>query len=282
MIKKEVRDFNLRHIFECGQCFRWERNTDGSYTVVAGRRVATLSMDYTNKTKDAGNLFIDIGDENDFNKFWREYLDLERDYGKIKDRLMQEDSVMREAIPFGSGIRILRQNPWEATVSFLISQNNNIPRIKKNISDLSKLLGEPICSYKGKKYYSLPSPEMLAEATEEMLSPVKLGYRAAYLIKSAKRVVSEGKRVIEEDVESLCGVGPKVANCINLFGLNRIDSFPLDVWIKRTMKELYGLEKTKDMEKFAADKFGDYAGIAQQYLFYYMREKNKSNTLTKK
>ena len=109
MIKKEVRDFNLRHIFECGQCFRWERNTDGSYTVVAGRRVATLSMDYTNETKDAGNLFIDIGDENDFNKFWREYLDLERDYGKIKDRLMQEDSVMREAIPFGSGIRILRQ-----------------------------------------------------------------------------------------------------------------------------------------------------------------------------
>ena len=274
-MKIDVRDFNLKHIFECGQCFRWNANLNGSYTVVAGNRIATLSMEYTNAEKTAGILNIDTASCRESEEFWRNYLDLYRDYGKIKEVLAERDDVMRRVIPFGGGIRILKQDSWEATVSFLISQNNNIPRIKNNIRDLSKLLGESIGFYAGEEYFGIPSPEALAKVTEEELAPVRLGYRAKYLIETAKCIVSKGRQVIESDVKSFCGVGPKVANCINLFGLGKVESFPIDVWIKKTMKDLYGIKKDDEMKAYAERTFGEYAGIAQQYLFYYVREVGK-------
>lgn len=274
-MKIDVRDFNLKHIFECGQCFRWNANLNGSYTVVAGNRIATLSMEYTNAEKTAGILNIDTASCRESEEFWRNYLDLYRDYGKIKEVLAERDDVMRRVIPFGGGIRILKQDSWEATVSFLISQNNNIPRIKNNIRDLSKLLGESIGFYAGEEYFGIPSPEALAKVTEEELAPVRLGYRAKYLIETAKCIVSKGRQVIESDVKSLCGVGPKVANCINLFGLGKVESFPIDVWIKKTMTDLYGIKKDDEMKAYAERTFGEYAGIAQQYLFYYVREVGK-------
>lgn len=274
-MKIDVRDFNLKHIFECGQCFRWNANLNGSYTVVAGNRIATLSMEYTNAEKTAGILNIDTASCRESEEFWRNYLDLYRDYGKIKEVLAERDDVMRRVIPFGGGIRILKQDSWEATVSFLISQNNNIPRIKNNIRDLSKLLGESIGFYAGEEYFGIPSPEALAKVTEEELAPVRLGYRAKYLIETAKCIVSKGRQVIESDVKSLCGVGPKVANCINLFGLGKVESFPIDVWIKKTMTDLYGIKKDDEMKAYAEKTFGEYAGIAQQYLFYYVREVGK-------
>lgn len=274
-MKIDVRDFNLKHIFECGQCFRWNANLNGSYTVVAGNRIATLSMEYTNAEKTAGILNIDTASCRESEEFWRNYLDLYRDYGKIKEVLAERDDVMRRVIPFGGGIRILKQDSWEATVSFLISQNNNIPRIKNNIRDLSKLLGESIGFYAGEEYFGIPSPEALAKVTEKELAPVRLGYRAKYLIETAKCIVSKGRQVIESDVKSLCGVGPKVANCINLFGLGKVESFPIDVWIKKTMKDLYGIKKDDEMKAYAERTFGEYAGIAQQYLFYYVREVGK-------
>ena len=157
----------------------------------------------------------------------------------------------------------------------MISQNNNISRIKNNIRDLSKLLGESIGFYAGEEYFGIPSPEALAKVTEEELAPVRLGYRAKYLIETAKCIVSKGRQVIESDVKSLCGVGPKVANCINLFGLGKVESFPIDVWIKKTMKDLYGIKKDDEMKAYAERTFGEYAGIAQQYLFYYVREVGK-------
>lgn len=274
-MKIDVRDFNLKHIFECGQCFRWNANLNGSYTVVAGNRIATLSMEYTNAEKTAGILNIDTASCRESEEFWRIYLDLYRDYGKIKEVLAERDDVMRRVIPFGGGIRILKQDSWEATVSFLISQNNNIPRIKNNIRDLSKLLGKSIGFYAGEEYFGIPSPEALAKVTEEELAPVRLGYRAKYLIETAKCIVSKGRQVIESDVKSLCGVGPKVANCINLFGLGKVESFPIDVWIKKTMTDLYGIKKDDEMKAYAERTFGEYAGIAQQYLFYYVREVGK-------
>lgn len=274
-MKIDVRDFNLKHIFECGQCFRWNANLNGSYTVVAGNRIATLGMEYTNAEKTAGILNIDTASCRESEEFWRNYLDLYRDYGKIKEVLAERDDVMRRVIPFGGGIRILKQDSWEATVSFLISQNNNIPRIKNNIRDLSKLLGEFIGFYAGEEYFGIPSPGALAKVTEEELAPVRLGYRAKYLIETAKCIVSKGRQVIESDVKSLCGVGPKVANCINLFGLGKVESFPIDVWIKKTMKDLYGIKKDDEMKAYAERTFGEYAGIAQQYLFYYVREVGK-------
>jgi len=275
-----VRDFALDHIFDCGQCFRWTKNEDGSYTGIAFGRVARIDYDAGSET-----LKIYGADEADFEAVWKSYLDLERDYGHIKKELAERDEVIRAAIDYGSGIRILNQEKWETLVSFIISQNNNIPRIKKCIDSLAELMGECAGEYEGKVYYSLPSPEVLASATVEDLAPCRLGYRAKYLIETAKQVVSEGIASLErlgstectlqetfETLKTYCGVGPKVANCIALFAMGKIESFPIDVWVKKVMNRLYGIDENdmKTMARFAEETFGEYGGIAQQYLFYYI------------
>ncbi len=273
-----IDDFDTDHIFDCGQCFRWERNEDGSYDGIAADKVATVSYE-----KDTHTLCIRGASEDD-RGFWETYFDLGRDYDAIK-RDLAEDPVMAGAIRRGSGIRILQQDKWEALVSFIISQNNNIPRIKGCIENLSRSLGEHVCTRGEREYFALPEPEVLAEASLEDLAPVRLGYRAKYLIETGKMVAEEGRESLEkladpalsheEVLEALRrypGVGPKVANCIALFGLGRLDSFPLDVWMKRVMAKLYGFSEkdVKGMAAFAAEKFGPYGGLAQQYLFYYI------------
>ena len=275
-----VRDFHLDHIFDCGQCFRWERNEDGSYTGIAFGRVAKIDYDPDEKV-----LMIHGADEEDFEAVWKDYLDLDRDYGEIKTVLAEKDPVIRQAIEYGHGIRILNQEKWETLLSFIISQNNNIPRIKKCINSLAETLGEYVGEYEGKKYYSLPTPEVLANATLDTIAPCRLGYRAKYLIETAGKVCAEGIGSLEalsscelsaketcEALRSYCGVGPKVANCIALFAMRKFDSFPIDVWVKKVMNTMYGIDENdmKKMADFAAKNFGEYGGIAQQYLFYYI------------
>ena len=281
-VKKGIRDFNLDHIFDCGQCFRWEKQKDGSYTGVAFGKVVSFSFDEKN-----GTLTIDNASEEDFQNIWRNYLDLDRDYGKIKKMLSRNDEVMRKATEYGYGIRILNQEKWETLISFIISQNNNIPRIKKCIENLAINFGEKAGIYKGKDYYNLPTVEKLASLSVEDLEPIHLGYRARYLIDTAKKVQELGG---EGALENLCddcyscqtaqeritkfpGVGPKVANCILLFCMNRYDSFPIDVWIARLMNKFYGIDESDkaSMESFAKERFGKLGGFAQQYLFYYGR-----------
>lgn len=278
-----VKDFDLDHIFDCGQCFRWEKNEDGSYTGIAYGKIVTMYYD-----KDREVLKLENSCEEDFDNIWKHYLDLDRDYSTIKKQLMARDDVIKTAIEYGQGIRILNQEKWETLVSFIISQNNNIPRIKKNINALAELMGEKAGEYKGRTYYSLPSPETLAAAEVEDLEPCRLGYRARYLIETARQIRQEGMDSLEklsdtgisaaQTVEALrryCGVGPKVANCIALFSMGRIDSFPIDTWVKKVMNTLYGIPENemKKMASFAEKTFGEYGGIAQQYLFYYITHK---------
>ncbi len=283
-----IRDFDLDHIFDCGQCFRWARSEDGSYTGTAYGRIVRMVWDPAKQM-----LRICGATPEDFENVWRRYLDLDRDYGEIKTYLAEKDTVIQAAIGFGSGIRILNQEKWETVLSFLISQNNNIPRIRKCIDSVAETLGEKIGTYDGKDYYSLPFPEVLAEASLEDLAPCRLGYRAKYLIETARLVQEEGVDVLEslgqpevtaDDArQSLCrysGVGPKVANCISLFSMGKIDSFPIDVWVRKVMNRLYGIEEknVKAMADLAAERFRPYGGIAQQYLFYYIthhREKDQ-------
>ena len=184
---------------------------------------------------------------------------------------------MEQAIRAGQGIRILKQDLWETIVSFIISQNNNIPRIKGCIENLSSMFGEPAGEYAGRAYYSVPGPQKVASLTAEELGPVRLGYRTRYLIESAKMVCEKGLPEDEEQLSALCGVGPKVANCILLFGMGRHESFPIDVWMARVMNQLYGIDEKnhKEMSAYAGSHFGSLGGFAQQYLFYYIREKNK-------
>lgn len=292
IIFHDVRDCNLEHIFKCGQCFRWESVNNGCqkyeykedspkeiqrYIGIASKNTAIV--EYELLTKEL--TIIGSGSE----EFWRSYFDLDRDYGKIKETLISNDTKITEAINFGYGIRILNQDLWETILSFLISQNNNIPRIKGCINNLSIYFGEEIPESKeiGEilkadfKAYSIPSPETIAELEIDDLSPIRLGYRAKYIIESAKQVLENGMPQNYEDLLELKGVGPKVANCIALFGLSKRESFPIDVWVRRVMNHVYGLPEDdfKSISDFAASNFGILGGYAQQYLFYYMREKSK-------
>lgn len=274
---ENVRDFNCDHIFDCGQCFRWNRKPDGSYTGTAMGKTVNVSLRPEEGSDDCGVLTIENCTREEYEGIWREYLDMDRDYGAIKDCLSSGDPVMKTAIERGRGIRILKQDLWETIVSFIISQNNNIPRIKGCIEKLAALAGERLDDYEGEERYALPTAEKLASMEPEDLAPVRLGYRAPYLVKTARAVMEEGLPETYDEVLALQGVGPKVANCISLFGLHDLSSFPIDVWVKRVMSEMYGFDEKdmKGMAAFAEEKFGKLGGIAQQYLFYYIRVKNE-------
>ena len=276
-IAENISDFNTDHIFDCGQCFRWQRQEDASYIGPAMGRIARVSY-------EDGRLTIDNCTEEDFRNIWYDYFDLGRDYGQLKRGLSQHDKVMQAAADYGSGIRILRQDFWETVVSFIISQNNNIPRIKGCIEAVCKQCGEPLGAYAGHEFFALPTPEKMASLDSEDLAPCRLGYRAPYLVRTARQMIERGgpeavKKELKkaEDplaaLQEFCGVGPKVAACISLFGLGRMDAFPIDVWMRRVMNRLYGIDEkdVKGMKSYATEHFGANGGIAQQYLFYYIR-----------
>ncbi|MBE6034972.1 MAG: 8-oxoguanine DNA glycosylase [Clostridiales bacterium] len=300
IVKEKIKDFNLDHIFDCGQCFRWNREADGRYTGVAFGKPAALKFEPYEEGGFEGKLSIENITEEEFQQYWQDYLDLQQDYGQIKAVLAEKDPVMAEAIKSGQGIRILRQDPWETLISFIISQNNNIPRIKKCIEALCEMFGKSAGSYNGKEYFAFPEAQVLAELSAEDLAPIRLGYRAKYIIETAKRVVADDRNLGQGDdsqkervrlkdfcqidtlqgyeyLTSLCGVGPKVANCILLFGMAKYESFPIDVWVRRVMNRLYGIDENdmKSMAKYADENFGQYGGIAQQYLFYHIRQLEK-------
>lgn len=277
VILKNMKDFELKHIFECGQCFRWDLQEDHSYTGVAFRRVINVRI-------EEDQIIFDHTNIDDFNHIWFDYFDLSKDYGKIKEDLSKDDDIMKSATAFGYGIRILQQDPWETLISFIISSNNSIHRIKKSVRLLSERFGERIGEYGGITYYSFPSPQAIYHLTQEDLEACGVGYRAKYILSTARAIVDENislEGFKEMDTEhcfkallQFTGVGPKVANCILLFAMGKLEAFPVDVWVKRVMEHFYFHQDTpnKKIEEFAREKFGQYGGYAQQYLFYYARE----------
>ncbi len=275
IIIEGIKEFNIKQTFECGQCFRWEVEEDGSYTGIAYDHVINI------KQRNQ-KIIIDNTTSEDFNTIWRRYLDLDRDYYAIKDKL-SHDKVLRRAIGYGGGIRLLEQDVWECLLSFIISSNNMIPRIKAIISSLSKKYGKEI-TYNGKIYYTFPKPENLYNKALDDLAFCRSGYRCKYILDAAKQVTEGTVKLnalkqmdtneARKELMKIKGIGPKVADCILLFSLNKYDVFPTDVWIKRVVENLYlGGEVTiKDIQAFASKQYGDLAGFAQQYLFYYARE----------
>lgn len=286
--REHIRDFHLDHIFDCGQAFRWERQEDGSYTGIAGGKIANIQFLPDGDCQEEGQIVLSNVTEDDFQRFWIQYLDLERDYKAIKEELAAGDDVMGEAIGWGQGIRLLHQDPWETLLSFIISQNNHIPRIKACIESLCENFGKKAGSFQGQDYYSFPEPETLAALEPEDLDLCRLGYRAKYLVGTARQVMEDGPERLRamalpevsgeeafDYVTRFCGVGPKVANCVLLFSMGKYDRFPVDVWMKKVMKDLYSLKTPKEIEQFARSAFGRQGGFAQQYLFYYIREKER-------
>ena len=259
-----VSDFDLPRIFECGQCFRWNADENGVYTGVAFGRAARIEK--------RGDEILISGSSEDFENIWRGYFDLGLDYAAIRKSLCIND-YMCEATAFGAGIRILRQDMWEALCSFIISQCNNIPRIKKIIETLCRLYGSPFSEIRG-EFFSFPDAGTLAGLSPDDLAPLRCGYRAPYII-SAAQAVSEGRIDLDalskgdpdtalRTLKTLNGVGDKVANCAVLFGLHMLDAFPVDVWMKKAIRNHCGPD-------FDPSVFSPYAGIAQQYMFYYER-----------
>lgn len=257
-----VKNFDLAQTFDCGQCFRFNRADDGSFSGVAFGKYIKIN----NENDEI--VFYNVTPE-EFQARWIPYFDLERDYGKIIDSFSFDEHLVTAA-KSGSGIRILAQDPWEALVSFIISQNNNIPRIKKIIESLCSLCGDEI----GESIYSFPSAERILSLGVEGLAPIKSGFRAKYIIDAAEKVAS-GEIELEklkgidetearETLKKIKGVGDKVASCVMLFGLGYLGSFPIDVWVKRVLEKYYPSD-------FDPKVFGEYAGIAQQYLFFYER-----------
>ena len=262
---EDIHDFDLTHIFECGQCFRWVPDGSGAYTGAAGSFAAKASVEGDTLTVEATG-----GDE----AFWRNYFDLDTDYGAIKKKLIGSEPRIKTAAEYGYGIRILNQDPFEMIISFIISQNNNIPRIRKNIESLCEKYGSRI---EGSSRNAFPEPAALARADEKELAAMKLGYRVPYIIAAAKRYMAEGCPACREELLDYLGIGPKVANCIMLFGLRDTAAFPVDTWVKHIMNDMYGFEETdvKGMQAFAKDRFGELAGYAQQYLFYFYRDRRQ-------
>lgn len=279
IILKNVKDFNLHHIFDCGQCFRFNRTEENTYCGVAFGHAVKISQNGSTVT-------LYETSERDFYDIWYDFFDFSRDYGEIK-KTLSSDSVLEEAVKYGDGIRILQQDLWETIISFIISASNNIPRIKGIIERFCENFGEEI-HYMGKTYYSFPSPERTMSLTKDDLSVIRAGFRDKYIMDAAKKIAGgefnlDSVKVLPTDeakqsLMTISGIGNKVADCILLFGLNRMDSFPVDVWIKRIMEYCYfdTEQPISEISRFAAEKFGSLGGYAQQYLFFWARE-NKIN-----
>ena len=279
---ENLDSFELKDIFDCGQCFRWNEQEDGSYTGVFKGNVLNV--------KKEGNKVTFKGICNgDIKEVVEDYFDLNRDYEKIKEHLSKIDDNMKKSVEYGKGIRILNQDLWETIISFIISANNNIPRIKGIIERLSKNYGKEI-DYNGEKYYTFPIAEELKDVSVEKYRELGLGFRDIRLYETTKMILNRevdldelgnnpNTMEVRDKLLTLSGVGPKVADCILLFSdLKRFEVFPIDVWVRRVMNDLYikNEDETKvnkkQIEKIAKEKFGDLAGLAQQYLFYWRRE----------
>ena len=298
----EVKDFDLRQTLECGQCFNFEKLDENEYLVIAKGKLLHVMQE------DDGLYFFDV-DVKDLRHIWVPYFDLDRDYTAIKNDIVDADPKLKPIVQKYYGIHILNQDFEETLISFIISQNKNIPQIKRSVRDLCQRFGEPIGEYDGVEYRSFPDLEALKKITEEEFREIKTGFRAPYLIDAVRRLAVDGPdRLIGDELKNLSsgearerlmqikGVGEKVANCVLLFGLGFREAFPVDVWIARVMEELYHDEMAAfvsennkdskgkksgtdvkisrpDIEEFGMKKFGKWGGYAQQYLFMYAREK---------
>lgn len=265
--------FDITETLECGQVFRFVA-TDGGYRLFAKNHMADIA--------DRGDHYELTADDE---LFFRSYFDLETDYAAIQTSL-EDGGALSDAIAFGRGIHILRQDPIETVFSFIVSQNNHIPRIKGIIERICDALGEDMGGYK-----AFPTLEALASAGEEFYASIGAGYRAAYLDRTAKALLDidiEAWKTLSSDelrkrLMELYGIGRKVADCILLFGFNRFDVFPVDTWIKKVFAADYPDVSADKMSTLLVQKYGKYAGFAQQWLFYFKRTKktmDKSNILS--
>jgi len=279
----ESNELSIPQIADSGQCFRLNKIADHIYCVIAFGKCLYMTV-------HSESLVEFDCSEAEYNEIWRVYFDMDYDYSQIHSHILEgNDSFLKEAVTFGKGIRILNQDPFEMMISFILSQNKNIPAIKKCVEALCHEYGENLgIDHDGNNIYAFPTPKALMLADKDTLRSLKTGYRDQYILNAA-RAVCEGSiqfdaltdassSVALETLKTVSGIGDKVANCILLFGLHHVDVFPVDVWIKRIIDEVYN-------GQFNPSLYLGYAGIVQQYMFYFMRygykEENSPSFLKK-
>jgi len=269
---RDACHFEPRHIFECGQCFRFVPD-NGGYAGVAHGRVLHVE-------KHGQTVRLWPCSEQAYHEIWHHYFDMETDYEKLLEAL-PKDGFLQASVSYGRGLRLLWQPPFETLITFILSANNNFPRIRSLVGNLCKAYGEPI----EEGFHDFPSPEALAAASEDGFRALGAGYRAPYLLSAAQAVAggfdlnalkslpyTEAKKALQ----TLDGVGPKVADCVLLFSLGHRCAFVQDVWIRRVLHEVYDAPKAQaENERFVRARFGEYGGIVQQYLFHYARSTKK-------
>ena len=255
--------FDLAQIQDSGQCFRLQQMGPGEYRLVALGQVLTLRQRSDCVELDCSQA--------EFAAYWRDYFDLQTDYAAIRGLIDPQDTYLQAAADYGAGIRILRQDPWEMLVTFLISQRKRIPAIRTAVEKLSCCCGTPLGQ---EGLFAFPTLEQLAQLSLEQMQDCGLGYRAAYLHQTVQQVL-QGPPLVDlarqEDLQlrqclmRFSGIGEKVADCILLFGYHRLSAFPRDVWINRTLQARYP-------KGFPLERYAPYEGLMQQYLFYYARQ----------
>lgn len=274
MVRRTVNNFDMGQICDCGQCFRMQQRDKNTYDVIASGRYLEIEQN--------GKEVAFSCEESEFDGFWREYFDIDRDYALYMESVNPNDRYLVNAIQFGSGIRILHQDLWETIVSFLISQQNNIVRIRRCIRNICERYGEEKENFRGERYYVFPEPERLAVLAEDELKECNLGYRSKYVVRAARSIV-EGeidpgavREMRYKDAKAkllgMYGVGEKVADCICLFGLHHLEAFPTDTHILQAMEMQY-------KRGFPKKRYKGFEGVMQQYVFYWelRGEKRGSN-----
>ncbi len=286
MIEKEIKYFNLRQIAESGQCFRMtEIPGTAAYRIISGCRMLKVAQ-------RGGRVLFDC-DEDAF-PYWEEYFDLKTDYGAYISSIDEEDGYLRAAADFGSGIRILKQDVWEMIITFVISQQKTIPNIRSLVEAICREYGSRIEVSAASFYYAFPAPEQLNAAGLDELLALKLGYRAKYIKRICEDVCSGALdlRILKQMnypaamayLKGFYGIGEKVANCVCLFGLHHVEAFPIDTWIHKILMREYACRCRKStlerlpqarrcgylVERYFS-RYKGYAGVMQQYLFYYER-----------
>lgn len=260
-------DFSAEKIANSGQCFRWDKIRETVWRIISGERCVYL--------KQTGEQELELYGKAEDLDYWKNYFDLQTDYQSIRKKIHKaRDPFLYAAAEHQKGIRILRQELWEMLITFIISQNRNIPAIKKSVELLSETCGNKHADIRGVEYYGFPYPEAIAALGEEDLKACKLGYRSTYIQKAAAAVCDgslnlealkgEEEESAREQLLRLTGVGNKVANCISLFGLHHVNAFPIDVWIRRILEEYYP-------GGYPYELYTPYNGIYQQYMFAYYR-----------
>lgn len=279
LIIRGIKDFHLGQTLECGQCFHFRKLKENEYAISAKKRLLHISWN------EEETVMYDT-DRQDFFDIWYDYFDFGCDYSQIKRTLLSKDAILSDAIESMWGVRILKQDFFETLISFIISQNKQIPHIKQLVFAISEKYGRPLGLINGEMFYSFPDASELINVSIDEWKEMKVGFRAPYIYDAVHKVydrtIDESKLrklSCEECLDKLMvikGVGEKVASCVALFGLSKTEAFPVDVWIKRIMEELY-FHKNTDKEvirRKALSMFGEYGGYAQQYLFYYGKVNN--------